>query len=149
MHSQIEHMPEFKLDFMLSEWYYTTKHFILPLVIFFLGLWLVQQSNEGENMLMFTMGMVLGLLATIYLIVFLVQRMIHTFKSRHILDKQKEIMRHSKPWMFILFLAICSVLIFTVSFFGEESWVFKGVLWLLDIGIWVTIYMSVREKHPS
>ena len=142
-------MPEFKLDFMLSEWYYTTKHFILPLVIFFLGLWLVQQSNEGENMLMFTMGMVLGLLATIYLIVFLVQRMIHTFKSRHILDKQKEIMRHSKPWMFILFLAICSVLIFTVSFFGEESWVFKGVLWLLDIGIWVTIYMSVREKHPS
>jgi hypothetical protein len=136
-------------DFVFKEWYYVGLRLVLPLIIFSVSVYFLIRQDVF-SLKVFFINLSVALLVAIYLIFFLIKRMIFKFKEAKILKNEKEIILAQSVKQlsigFLIFLIIVLLLFGTAIFYGTENGPFRWVLDGLDVGIILAVLWSIRHK---
>ncbi len=149
-------MPEkpkvLDIAFVIKEIYYVGLRLVLPLIIFSVSVYFLIRQDV-YNLKVFFISLFVALLVVIYLVSFLIKRMIFKFKEVKILKNQKEIILAQSDKQlsigFLVFLLIILLLFGTAIFYGTENGPFRWVLHGLDLSIILAVLYSIKHKAKT
>ena len=140
------------LPWIIKEWMYMELSFIAPFLIFCGSMYfLITQERYGPTT--FFISLAVAVLATAYMLIFLVKRMHFKFREGQIVKNQKEIVSAQSTKQlgigFLIFLLILVLLFGTAIFYGTDKGPFRWVLGAIDVSIGLAVMYSIATKNNS
>ncbi len=145
------------IDFwsVIKQRFHLLKIGIIPLIIFFIGIYLLIKTSQSQymssqDMMWNTIGLIMGLVGAISLIIIFVISGVRTFKKWEIVKKQKSYLRKQQtPHTYRAIFFILIIVIFAgvyqtgIEGFEEISNVFD---WIIIIAIIWSIIVFIKNN---
>ena len=141
------------LLWIIKEKLYMLLSFIAPLLIFAGSIYfLINQQRYGLTT--FFISLAVAFFTTIYMIIFLIRRMIFKFKEGKILQHEKAIVKkQSKKELaigFLLFLSVVVSLFVTAALYGTEKgpfiWIMAMIGLSIQLAVMYSLYIILKES---
>ena len=133
------------VQWMVNESLFIVTRLIIPLFVCVVTIYFfIMQDDYSIHVFLINLGV--AVLVAIYLIGFIVNRMVVTFRKDKIARKQKKIVKSQSPGKlgmgFALFLLVVLLLFSLTIYYGTETGPFRWVLTILDFLFFLAVVYS-------